>query len=178
MPDSKDTLTALVTEHNQLRQDMKAEDDRHAAAKRDLNERHAAIVERINLFSADLDLAKIDLARQVLELHGTHAKGGQGRDGVVRDAMDWFATGKSQAYSGLDTVYFGTKSYAEWYGQREDHAYNYGPRHGSTIFSIGLKRKFRAPYDAVLTEDQREACLYYLLNIERIEEAQQKATAA
>lgn len=173
MPDSN-SLIELCAEQTHLAAAIKAETDRHATAIKTLQSRLRDIREQIALHSAGLDMAKIALARSVLYLSGSYRNGGDRRDSVVRDAMHWFATGtKPEAcYRGLDQVAYGTKNYDRWSGQRSDHEYGWGPSHGWIVFAVGLKNPRNE-----LTEEQREACLYYLVNIEAIESAQVSAAA-
>lgn len=182
MPDSKqpDTLTNLCAEHAQYRKDRHAEDERHKAESARLDKQLADIKQRIAIFSADLDLAKVRLAEEVMELRGSYTDGGEARDSVIRDAIDWFATGECAAFRGMDWQYFGTKDYDRWHGQRADCSYGMGPSHGYIVFSIGLKQQYRAREGkpSALQPEHREACLYYLMNIGRIEKAKAEAQAA
>lgn len=122
---------------------------------------------------AGLDLSKIAIAQTILHVTD-FSKGGSEREDARKDAIKWFATGKA-GYRGLKYEYFGTKSYAHWHGQRSDHEYGYGPAHGSTIFSIGLVPSAR---NRELTEEEKDCAIYYLLNLERIQESESKARCA
>ena len=62
----------------------------------------------------------------------------------------------------LATEFFGTKNYDRWYHQRYDCRYGAGPRHGTTVFSIGLHLEVR---DTELTPEQVDAALYILENM-------------
>lgn len=164
----------------QHRKDAKARDEQL------VRELHAAS-QLVREFSAGLDVEKVAEARRVLYLYGSYAAGGEGRDSVVRDMVDWLATGEKRTYQTPAEGYFGTKNYSGWRGQREDHQYGYGPRHGSTCFAVGIADHVRGAAKAngfegnrlheFLTPEEREAALYYLLNIERIEAAQKAAAA-
>lgn len=112
-----------------------------------------------------LDVDKIRLAETVLYV-SDFAKGGEERGGAVADAIKWFATGKA-GYRGLRHEYFGTKSYDRWHGQRCDCEYGMGPRHGSIIFRIELRREAR---DRDLTTDEKNAAIYYLINLQAIQQ--------
>jgi hypothetical protein len=118
-----------------------------------------------------LDLSLISLAESVMRV-GDYSNGGDERNGARVDAMKWFATGHA-GYLGLKREYFGTKNYAKWGGQRCDCEYGMGPRHGSICFSIGLREEARK---RDLTNAEKEACIYYLLNLENIQKAQAKAS--
>jgi hypothetical protein len=65
--------------------------------------------------------------------------------------------------------YIGVKNYEGFIHQREDHKYGYGPRHGSIVFSVGLMPEVRKRLadGGELTEDEKDAAITYLLNLER-----------
>lgn len=115
---------------------------------------------------AGLDTDKIALAETILHVTD-YRKGGQDRDSARQDAILWFGTGKA-GYRGLRHEFFGTKNYSGWSGQRCDCGYGMGPRHGSICFRIGLKEEARA---RDLSDAEREAAIYYLINLERIQAA-------
>ena len=119
---------------------------------------------------AGLDQEKITLAETIVYA-GTYENGGSDRNDARQDAIKWFATGKG-GHRGLKYEYFGTKNYDCWRGQREDHGYGMGPRHGSMCFEIGLKREAR---ERDLSDEEREAAIYYLVNLERIQSTRVKA---
>lgn len=134
----------------------------------------------LNTAEAGLDNDKIALAQTVLKVRGLYAKGGEDRASVIQDAVSWLATQKVEkigswgpyTINGLDSADFGTKSYDRWHGQRSDHEWG-GPRHGTIIFQVGLIDRQRK-----LTEEEREAAIYYLLNLERAQAAAQSAREA
>lgn len=113
-----------------------------------------------------LNLEAIELAEKFL-IVSKYSSGGDERNSARQDAIKWFATGQA-GYRGLKYEYFGTKSYARWYGQRCDCEYGYGPRHGSIIFKIGLREDARS---RDLTDAEKDAAIYYLMNIEKIQMA-------
>lgn len=122
-------------------------------------------------FSAEgLDVSKISLAEDVIEVSGSYKKAGDDRKSVIDDAIKQLSTGKAKNhYHDLRTCYFGTKNYSSWHGQRSDHEYGYGPRHGSIIFKVGLSKPARDNFSN-LTEEHIEAAIYLLVNIERVQE--------
>lgn len=120
--------------------------------------------EKINQFKENLDTEIIKTAESVMYIRGMkNMKVGDGNS-AIQDAIKWFATGKA-GYQGLKYEYFGTKNYDHWIGQRCDCTYCYGPRHGSIIFKIGLRDEAR---HRELTDTERDACIYYLLNLSKI----------
>lgn len=164
-------LTTTVAELSALRQQLA---DHEAAAKAEDARLRAEIAKRqtvLNNVGAGLDNEKVELARSVIKVYGLYADAGSDRGSVIRDAVDWLATGKCAAYRGLDGADFGTKNYDRWRGQRSDHEWG-GPRHGSVCFSVGLVDRKRD-----LTAEEREAAIYYLLRLERVQAAALAAAA-
>ncbi|MEN0087609.1 MAG: hypothetical protein AAF737_04140 [Pseudomonadota bacterium] len=127
--------------------------------------------EAVAVKQTGLDRPKIDEALSVLEIRGTYDRAGNERASALSDAICDVADGCQK----LRQSYLGTKSYDRWHGQRSDHPYGYGPTHGSTIFSIGLRREYR---DADLSNAQIDACIYLLENLQTFQAAQREAEAA
>jgi len=160
-----ESLVQLIAREADVRQRIK---DHEEAAKKERIQLDAAlnaVRHSIGCAKAGLDLTRIDRALSILKLGGSYVNGGVDRGSVIRDAVDWLATGKCAAYRGLDGADFGTKNYDRWRGQRSDHEWG-GPSHGSICFQIGLKDRQRA-----LSEDERADAIYFLLNIESWEHA-------
>lgn len=123
---------------------------------------------------AGLDLEKVKLAETIM-FASDYSKGGDEKGSARADAVKWFATGKSVTgnwYGDLRNQAFGTKNYDRWSGQRCDCEYGSGPSHGYICFQIGLKQDARKRY---LTDGEREAAVYYLVNLERIQSSRVKA---
>lgn len=96
---------------------------------------------------------KIADAKQLLKVRGIrHFRYGDTRKAVLA-AIDDIAHGVVK----LRTEYIGCKNYDGFYCQREDHKYGYGPRHGSTVFEIGLRDPSHTFSDYDI-----EVCLYFL----------------
>ncbi len=130
--------------------------------------------------TAGLDLEKIQAGKVIIGVAGLYERGGADRDSVISDAIKQLVTGVPirPTYSDLWLTAFGTKDYDRWSGQRSDHPYGYGPRHGSTVFAVGLTGEVRRRESRELTPDEIEAAVYYLTNLARIQSAEQKARAA
>lgn len=124
---------------------------------------------KLNMIGNGLDLDKINLVETFMKV-GNFSKGGADRESVVSDAIKWFAMGTFNSRD-LMKDYFATKNYDGWLGQREDHRYGYGPRHGYIVFSIGLSEDVRNG-KRTLTDSEKEAAIYYLLNLVKIQEIQ------
>jgi hypothetical protein len=172
-------LTKAAQEMHQIRKDLDAHIE---AAKQREAELRGQIRERANILSSaveGLDLDKVNLAKTVVYVQGSFERGGADRAAVIEDAIKQLATGSPvrQGYGDLWEQYFGTKNYDVWVGQRSDHAYGYGPRHGGICFAVGViadVRKSRP--QATLTPEEVEAAIYYLTNIQRVQEAERKAS--
>lgn len=161
-------------------EDAKAELAEHekAAAERSLELRRIIATNReiLTLSASGIDQEKLAAAERILSIRGSYAKGGQDKASCVSAAIKQLATGKPDGpYHDLWRQYFGTKSYEHWHGQRCDCEYGCGPRHGSIIFAIELTRDARSRAQADLSPDEIEAAIYYLNNLERIQEARQLA---
>lgn len=148
----------------------------------------------IQLLSDNIDVKKYHLARTVVYTRGWWAKAGTEKSSIITDAIKWFSegcvrydSGQRNHYKNLFHHYYGTKSYDRWDGQRSDHEYGFGPRHGSIIFQFGLiddvrKRKnfiesnSNAADDIqdLITPEEREAVLYYLNNLPKIDAVEQE----
>ena len=133
----------------------------------------AALERRLKMDEMGIDTHKVLLAEHIVYVT-EYSKGGEERDSARTDAIHWFATHGPERvpYHDLRSQYFGTKSYDRWHGQRSDHSYGMGPRHGSIIFRIELLPE---PRKRTLTADEIEAAIYYLTNLERIQAAARSA---
>jgi hypothetical protein len=169
------TITEMEHRKATLRAEMRLEEERHAKAVQGFKDEFRMAEERIQIASGNLDEAAIILAEHVMYVGGLYCKAGDDRDAALANA-------KAQILSGGGTLrveYQGTKSYDRWRGQWIACSYGMGPRHGSTIFEIGLTDPIRKrEQDPLLTGDEIEACLYYLNNLERIQGAREKAKQA
>ena len=97
------------------------------------------------------------------------------RRGCVEDAINDIASG----FTRLSERYFGTKNYAHWSDQREDHRYGYGPKHGSICFKIGLTASaLNKMASGGLSNYDAECAIYCLMNIDAINAANAKAREA
>ncbi|MGP4913995.1 hypothetical protein ACTXJW_22025, partial [Hafnia alvei] len=98
---------------------------------------------------------------------------------AIRDEIAKKALEKSGIEEELKQQYFGTKDYAHWRDQRENHLYGYGPKHGSIVFEVGLTRVALEKAGSVgIEEDDIESAIYCLLNIDEINKQKSNAKAA
>lgn len=128
-----------------------------------------------------IDHDKISLAKNVIYVRGQYERAGSDRESVIQDAIKQLSTGipPREIYGDLWRVSFGTKNYASWSGQRSDHEYGYGPKHGSICFEVGLVRSVREnkKYSDLLPEEI-EAAIYYLTNIKLVQLSEKEAKDA
>ena len=132
----------------------------------EIKRRNAEIseAERIYLLAlAGLNIEIVKKAEEILFVRGLE-NFPQGADmDCVNDALKWFSGAEmGNIYLDLKQYAFGTKNYGRWTHQREDHQYGYGPRHGSTVFAIGLQEPSRE-----LSAEERDACIYYLESLKQ-----------
>lgn len=106
---------------------------------------------------SNVDLNKIQLAESVLIVSGNPVGKNINRRAISKIAND-------PDY--LKRYFIGNKRYEGFY-QECDWEYGYGPRHGSIVDKIGLTNDARK---RDLTEEEKDACIYYLTNIEKIQE--------
>ena len=172
-------LTRAAREMYQLRAELDAHIE---AAKQREAELRGRIRERANVLSSaaeGIDIEKVKLAKTIVYVRGFYENAGEDRASVIHDAIRQFATGEPvrQVYGDLWERYFGTKNYDRWSGQRSDHPYFMGPGHGSICFEVGILesvRKGRA--QKTLTPEEVEAVIYYLTNIQRVQDAERRAS--
>jgi hypothetical protein len=135
-------------------------------------ERYATI---LKMSEQGIDAEKVALAETIVYAWD-HRNGGSDWQSCRADAIKQFATGLPiTQYCDLWRRRFATKNYDRWTGQREDHEYGYGPKHGSMCFEIGLTKQARARSYSDLSGEEIEAAVYYLVNLERIQLAREEA---
>lgn len=157
-------LTALANEKVQHNQTV-------AGIRRSLETVNAAIL----LAMAGFDEAKLKVAESVLDVFGDYSRAGDDRAMVLEQAVEQVLAKGGR----LKVRFLGTKNYDRWHGQGVEIEYGCGPKHGWVIFRVGLKEAVRRRAGTeVLTEEEVEAAIYYLRNLERIHAARRDAKAA
>lgn len=114
-----------------------------------------------NVAQEGLDIAKIQIAEDILDVRGNiygKTDWGSGVPTIAELAIVDIA----EDCEFMKSKYFGNKQY-EGYYQRCNSEYGYGPRHGSIIDRIGLKNP-----KTKLTDDEKDACIYYIKNYNKI----------
>lgn len=157
----------------EIRSMINEEVQRHRSTLAALAHEYAEAEEAVRMLSTGIDGTKVLLAEHVINVRGTYAKAGSERVQALETAVQELLKGGGRLFQ----QYFGTKDYDGWHGQFDYHPYGFGPRHGSIIFAIGLQQTV-LQHNKVLDEEQIEAAIYYLRNIERIQAAKDGAKAA
>jgi hypothetical protein len=123
-----------------------------------------SLVETMKRRSVGLDETKIGIAERIIEVTGKYEREG----GCIDRAISCLATGSDY----MKRVAISVKDYAQFSGQGCDCEYGYGPKHGWHVFTVGLTRDARK---RDLTEDERDAAIYYLVHLRQIQESARQA---
>lgn len=137
----------------------------------------ADIETKRRVVSDGLDLSQIEIAEACMYFrgnpgevrHGFHND--QSRTAVRPQAIADAIKAIAESDDPLSKQYIGVKNYDGFGDQREDHSYGMGPRHGSIVFEIGRKN----PACGKMIDEERNACIYYLMNWQKIYQAKTKA---
>lgn len=177
------TLAEAERDAAQLRAAIAEEHKRHATTIANLQANLTTSLELAQRLASGLDENLIAQAKHLIDVDGLYSRAGDDREQARAYAIDSILAGGQS----LAQEYVGTKNYAHWYGQMVRHPYGMGPRHGSVVFAIGLRQSVRAraprntPVSALpplLIEDEINAIVYYLRNLEKIEAAHAAAAPA
>ena len=177
-----ESLSALIGDRRKYREEIaelkKKFEQELAVLTAELN----SIQSMIHMEAASLDLDKIKLAETVIYIYVSGKYGPYGDDqDAVNEAIEDIADGcRKTGYGHLRTEYFGTKNYGRWFHQGSNHEYGFGPRHGSIVFAIGLKPDIRKRLSegGSLSEAERDAAIYYLLNLKKVTESAAASSGA
>lgn len=149
------SLAAIVRDIQKLEdQHKQAKAEWEKTDKRIQAELEAARLREAVARQGGLTAEQIEAAEALVLVRGRWE--GEGQPSVLADAKRDIASGPTR----LRVEYFGAKDYDRWRGQREDHRYGYGPRHGSTVFSIELTEEGRKRED--WTDEDRDSALRYI----------------
>jgi hypothetical protein len=156
-------MTTLLNLHKQLHEAIKHRSALHKEYKEKDEQLQMEITGlnlHINQLKAGLNLETIAAAEKVIYVRGK-ANSAQ-RLISIKEAKDAIITGEEKFRSGFK----GVKVYASFGEQNCNLEYGYGPKHGTMVFEVGLLIR-----DRLLTDDEAECALYYLENIQAIQEA-------
>lgn len=152
-------LHEIVKEKTSLQQELNKLTEKFEEKKKELMKGILKMdrLERISLTGADI--SKVQIAETILYVEGNIYGNTDNmhkfyEKHIAVEAINDIANGCEK----LKKEYFGNKEYSGFY-QRCDCSYGMGPTHGGIVDRIGLinpKRK--------LTDDEKDACIYYLGN--------------
>ncbi len=121
-----------------------------------------------------LDISRVQLAESIISIkgdpYGNTSEIKMGHRTIAKCAIIDIANGCQH----LKTRYYGNKEYSGYY-QRCDCEYGMGPKHGGICDSIQLISDVRS---RELTDDEKDACIYYINNYNLVKEAKKLTTEA
>ena len=141
-----DTYEKAVETYNKTKEDLDELTKNYLEEKKKLEAIMASNKKLIEAAEDGFDEDKIGQARSILRINW--AKKPQDVDYYpmtkeVKDAIREAIEDSRNGFPHMMEKYFGVKAYEGWNSQREDHQYGYGPRYGSTWFSISLRPDYR-----------------------------------
>lgn len=154
----------LTQEIADLQEQLADEDARHAAERERLTAEIAEAEAQRAHVAAGTSVEARSLALGLIEIRGDVDRVD---DAVIVDAVEDLAAGCPTLLS----EYLAIKDYGRFTGQRSDHRYGYGPKHGYIVFGVGLtasSREFHRRWGSLPAgeNDERiEAATCYLLNL-------------
>jgi hypothetical protein len=117
-----------------------------------------------NMAQGDINILNVQIAESVIYIKG-NPYGKADSSFNAPTIAELAITDIANDCPHLKTKFFGNKSYGSFY-QRTNCEYGYGPRHGCIVDEIGLINP-----DNPLSEEEKDACIYYIQNYQKISEA-------
>jgi len=164
-------LFKLINEKNNKIKKLEKLEEEFSSAKNNLLDEINELKKLIYVENNNLDSEIIKKAETMIYVDGYEKYYGKGETYTTfHKAINAIAAGgKGNNYLSLFEGYYGCKNYDRWTCQGVDCEYGYGPRHGSVVFSIGLKQDYREG-KKVIPENDRNIMIYYLSNLGKIKE--------
>lgn len=163
-------LGALVAQKRAIEAEIKHVRDEHSGAMYAMGRRVDEIEGKIRLLSAEVDPDRVALALKVMEVGEYSWWGDKGHE-ALQNAMTQIAQRGGSLWREYICI-------TNFYGRVDRLNRYYGaspPAHDVIVFRIGLRPETlarRSPDVApALTDEEMDACIYYLLNVERIQHA-------
>lgn len=128
-----------------------------------LNKELTTLQDELRMKYEGIQTDYITIAKQILTIEGVKYYGDGETVKCVEDAVQDILGG----FEKLRREYFGCKNYDRWHCQRHDCEYGLGPTHGSITFRVALNKNYRTNPEQI-TEEQVNACLYYLRSLSKI----------
>jgi hypothetical protein len=132
-------IAILEKQKIELEQELKQLTKDYKVSKGILEKYIKKLQSKINLASNEEILEKIENVKDVLLLKGLKYSGRGDTESRLKEAIRTFSL-EPKFFS---TDYIGCKNYDRWTCQGVQFKYGMGPRHGSVVFEIGLKRDYR-----------------------------------
>jgi len=158
------TVMELQQRLMRIRKEREEEMKRHKTAMAGISEVEQQISESLSAFKLGLDLELMDLAKTVVRAE--NYKDTPRRREAVQAAINEIANSAAP----LANEYQGVKIYSGFGEQRSNHGYGCRPRHGSIVFKVEAVVR-----DREWTEAEREAAIYFLMNIGAVTKARAAA---
>ena len=125
----------------------------------------ASLLELEHIAQSNFNIESVQIAESLISVQGNpYGSIDQSGSTIAVSAINDIAND----FKVLRTIKFGNKRYEGFY-QRCDCTYGMGPRHGSVVDSIGLNDRTHE-----FTDDEKDACIYYLKNYTAIKEAKKQ----
>lgn len=151
-------LHELVKERTELEREL-------YLLRREFDEKREKLTKQINELSrletigvTGFEVVRVQLAESILEIRGEPWNIVGGRN-LIDCAVEDIANGCQH----LKHKFFGNKRY-EGYYQACDCEYGYGPKYGCIVDEVRLK----CGRTRELTDEEKDACIYYLRNYKKI----------
>jgi hypothetical protein len=171
-------LTTAAREMHELRKELAAHIDaskkREAELRSSINDRSRVLESAADGIDAD----KVALAKTIISIRGLYANGGDDRKSVISDAVKQLSTGSPCAFTmaTCGTTISARNHMTAGTVNAVITLTTWGRATGSIIFSVELTDRVRKNLTyADLTPDEIEAAIYYLMNLERVQAAEQRA---
>ncbi len=157
-----DTLLELNKKKIEIQKEHLKKQKEYDAHCTEYSKQSKAIEDKIYLLNNNLDIEKIQHGAELIRLQFPYISYKETFSMIYNDIVEDAKRDIAEDCKKLRTEYFGQKKYGG-FDQREDHKYGYGPKHGSTYQSIGLKNP-----NIELSDYDKECCLYLLGNLKYI----------
>lgn len=154
------SLQGLIAQKFELERQRQAQLEDHKSKLKKIDSRAEEVESLIRAGKKGFDTDRVAMARGLVKV-------GEVNSGERRNCVQRFIRKLTEDPKWLESNYCGVKVYSGFGEQGEDHRHGYGPRHGSIVFRVELKKPS-------LSASEVDCVLWYLLNIEKIQEAEKQ----
>jgi len=166
-------LHEIVKERFEKQKELSQKTEAFKKEQAKLNSEIQELLRLENVAQIGLDLDKVQIAEKLIWIQGNPFRKTSDVtkfSGVV--IAECAIIDIAEDCKKMRTQFFGNKEYVSFY-QRCDCEYGYGPRHGSIVDRIGL-----IDTNHQFTDDEKDACIYYIKNYNAVKEAKAKLQTA